>query len=616
MNSPAVAQPVVLLEREHELERVRAALRAAGQRSGGVLVIEGPAGIGKSRLLEQAQLRGVEVGLNVLEARGTELEQGFPYGVVRQLFERPLAEAGPDERERWLAGAAALAVELLTGAPVPVAGASASGDPGYAWQHGLYWLASNLSVDAPLVLLVDDLQWCDGPSIRALAFIARRLSGQPLALIIATRPLDPGVTPDAASLVSDPAAELMRPSPLTSAAVGGVIASRLGSEPAPRFVRACLDVAGGNPFLLGELLDEAAARGLEPTAAAAGDIAAIVPRGVANAVLLRLARLAPSAATLARSLSVLGDGALVGDAARLAGVAGPELETAMGTLVSAGVMESGGTVRFTHPILRTAIYGDLSAAERERLHGEASRILSERGAAASQVAAHVMYTEPAANPTAVQLLRDAAAGALSLGDASGASALLARALDEPPDRAARTAVVLELGLARARAGAPDAVGPLSEIAIHGEDDAAIAAAAIELSGMLFFADRAVEAAAILQPGEAATRAGQCGPRAARGRAAGSELYVSVGAARGRRDDRGAARPWRAGDRGHAGHHAGHARDGRAHVRGHGGEGGRLRLPRDRRRVAARAPSRRGVGARRAGRADGYGRARRGAARDR
>ena len=160
-------------------------------------------------------------------------------------------------------------------------------------------------------------------------------------------------------------------------------------------MRACLDVTGGNPFLVGELLSEAAARGLAPTSAAATEVATIVPRGVANAVLLRLARLAPPAAALARALSTLGDGARIGDAARLGGLDDTELEAATAALVAAGVVESGGTVRFTHPVVRSAIYDDLSPAERERMHHAAASILRDRGAPAGQVAAHVMHTEPA-----------------------------------------------------------------------------------------------------------------------------------------------------------------------------------------------------------------------------
>src|SRR5581483_11063180 len=147
---------------------------------------------------------------------------------------------------------------LVVVAPVnrdPVAGPVPT-DPGYAWQHGLYWLASNLSADSPLVLVVDDLQWCDAPSARALAFIARRLAGQPLALILATRPLDPAQTPEAAAIVTDPAAEVLRPSPLTRDAVAAMIAGRTSARPQEQFIRECIEATGGNPFLLGELLDE------------------------------------------------------------------------------------------------------------------------------------------------------------------------------------------------------------------------------------------------------------------------------------------------------------------------------------------------------------------------
>ena len=257
-------------------------------------------------------------------------------------------------------------------------------------------------------------------------------------------------------------------------------------------------MTGGNPFLVGELLSEAAARGLAPTSGAATEVAMIVPRGVANAVLLRLARLAPPAAVLARALSTLGDGARIGDAARLGGLADTELEAATAALVSAGVVEPGGTVRFTHPVVRSAIYDDLSPAERERMHHAAASMLRERGAPVGQVATHVMYTEPAGDLEAVALLRDAARDALGLGDAAAAAALLSRALNEPPADGDRAAVVLELGQALARAGAPEAIDPLSEIVENGADADAIAAAAIELSGMLFFGGRSAQGATILR----------------------------------------------------------------------------------------------------------------------
>jgi DNA-binding CsgD family transcriptional regulator len=119
-----------------------------------------------------------------------------------------------------------------------------------------------------------------------------------------------------------------------------------------------------------------------------------------------------------------------------------------------------------------------------------------------------MHTEPSANLGAVDLLRDAARDALALGDAAGAAALLSRALDEPPAPGDRAAVLLELGQARARAGAPEAIAPLSEVVEQAVQAGVIAAAAIELSGLLFFAGRAREGAAILRRAKERIPAGE------------------------------------------------------------------------------------------------------------
>jgi len=105
-----------LLERRHEIERVDAVLRGVAGGAGRVVIVEGPAGIGKSRLLEEVRAGAERRGFGVLLTRATELEQGFPFGIVRQLFEARLLRAGPAERERWLGGAAALAGHLVTGA--------------------------------------------------------------------------------------------------------------------------------------------------------------------------------------------------------------------------------------------------------------------------------------------------------------------------------------------------------------------------------------------------------------------------------------------------------------------------------------------------------------------
>ncbi|HEU4525626.1 MAG TPA: ATP-binding protein, partial [Gemmatimonadales bacterium] len=171
-----------LLERERELEEFERLRAAARRGEGAAAVVEGPAGIGKTRLLAAAG-EGAE-GLEVLRARASELERDFPFGVVRQLFEPVLFAAGAERRSRLLAGAGGLAERVLSGSAVPDGGGS--GDP-FAVLHGLYWFAANLAGLGPVLLLVDDAQSADAASLRWLIFLLHRLEGVPLALVLGVR---------------------------------------------------------------------------------------------------------------------------------------------------------------------------------------------------------------------------------------------------------------------------------------------------------------------------------------------------------------------------------------------------------------------------------------------
>jgi predicted ATPase len=108
-----------LLERGEELRRIQAALDRGSSGSGSLMVIEGPAGIGKAALLAAAGAGAEAGGMQVLAARGAELEREFAFGIVRRLFEPPLAQAGAEELTELLQGAAGLAASALAlpGAP-------------------------------------------------------------------------------------------------------------------------------------------------------------------------------------------------------------------------------------------------------------------------------------------------------------------------------------------------------------------------------------------------------------------------------------------------------------------------------------------------------------------
>src|SRR5512132_636142 len=140
-----------LLEREAELAAIEEGLDAAAGGTGAVLALEGPAGIGKSRLLAAARERAQARALTFLEARASDMEREHAFGVVRQLFEALVVRPGAADRDALLAGPAAPAGAVFDqpSRPRPT-GADAS----FATLHGLFWLAANAAERRPLALAV------------------------------------------------------------------------------------------------------------------------------------------------------------------------------------------------------------------------------------------------------------------------------------------------------------------------------------------------------------------------------------------------------------------------------------------------------------------------------
>ena len=161
---------IQLFERDEELTALVDSMAATRNGEGGLAVIEGTAGIGKTRLLGEAKARAGS-GVRVLAARGGEFEGDFAFGVVRQLFEPLVATTSPELRAELFSGAAALAEPLFD--PASIA-AQQNVDASFAMLHGLYWLAANVAFDRPTVLAIDDLHWTDTPSLRWLCYLARR----------------------------------------------------------------------------------------------------------------------------------------------------------------------------------------------------------------------------------------------------------------------------------------------------------------------------------------------------------------------------------------------------------------------------------------------------------
>ena len=160
-----------LLEREAELTALEQAVERACAGNGGAVVIEGPAGMGKTSLLAHARSRGVEAGMRVVSASGAQLERGFPYGVVRQFFESFLFTVAAPERSKWLRGTAKMAGRMFSGEGDSRAAPSEE----FSLLHSLYWMCVNIAEERPLLMLLDDAQWADTPSLRYVEFACRRL---------------------------------------------------------------------------------------------------------------------------------------------------------------------------------------------------------------------------------------------------------------------------------------------------------------------------------------------------------------------------------------------------------------------------------------------------------
>ena len=456
-----------ILERETELRRVADLVERVAQGGrGATLVVEGPAGIGKTRLLAAVGEIAVAHGMAVFAARGAELERGFPFGLVRQLFDPPLAAADTASRGELLDGAAALALGALgdwpaSGGEVDTAGV----------MHGLYWLTAAFAARDRLLVCVDDAQWGDEASLRFLAYFFRRAESLPVLVVVACRPLlsgEPGSVL-VSELVADPGAELLRPGALGAAAVGRLLGEQLGGPADVEFAQACVQATGGNPFLLGELARELRVQGIAPRAGEASRVAALRPDNVARSLTVRLGRTGGAAGRLAPAIALLGDGADLSLAGELVGLAPDAAADALDGLVREGVLAADLPPRYAHPLLRTAAEGMLAPGERSRLHARAAKLLAERGVSVERVASHLLETTPGGVSRTVDVLAEAAGQARAQGAPDVAVRLLARALSEPPGHAQRPALLFELGRAERELALPSARAHLRAAAEQAAD---------------------------------------------------------------------------------------------------------------------------------------------------
>ena len=471
-----------LVEREDDLGALAELLDGLVDGRSRAVLIEGPAGIGKSRLLGALRDGAATRGVRTLSARGSELEREFPFGVVRQLFEPVLAAVG---REAAFEGAAAPARAVFAG--------EADEGATFAVLHGLYWLTLNVGEERPLVLAVDDLHWCDRPSLRFLAYLTPRLDGAPLLLGATLRSAEPGTDPVLlGEIARDPLTVSVRPQPLS---VDG-IAALLGPDAERPFVAACHEATGGNPLLLRELVGMLMGEGVVPTAANVDAVKALGPTAVSRSVMFRLSRLAPEEIEVAKAAAVLAEGASVADIAALTGLDEGTVARATGELARVEILRREPPLGFVHPLVLEVVYREQSPGERQLAHARAAALLRARGASHEEIATHLLATAPAGDPEVVETLREAGRSAARKGAVDSAITYLRRAREEPPPTVARVDVLRELGLAESLSDGPLAARHLRAAYTATEDPAMRAVVAHVLLRIVVFTESPTEALAL------------------------------------------------------------------------------------------------------------------------
>src|SRR6267378_1912996 len=329
-----------LLGRQRGREVLGRLLNAARSGDGGVLVVHGEPGVGKTALLDWTVGEGQQ--LRVLRAVGVEGEMELPFAALQQLcspiLDRSERLAGPQR------GALGVAFGLSAGqAPDPfLVGLAALG------------LLSEAAEERPLLCVVDDAQWLDRASARALAFIARRLLAEKIALVFGARQLND-------TLAGLPELHV---GPLGHRDARALLDSALPGRLDEQVLDRIVVETRGNPLALLEL-----PRGLTPAQLAGGfGLPAALPlsAGIEQSYARRLARLPRDARRLLllAAAEPVGDPALLWRAAQQLGIA----EAAAHAVESEGLLTLDGAVAFRHPLVRSAIYGAAEPSARREAH--------------------------------------------------------------------------------------------------------------------------------------------------------------------------------------------------------------------------------------------------------
>ena len=426
---PAAASAGPLRGRRPEVEILGEVLDRVAAGRPALALIEGEAGIGKTRLLEGALGDARVRGMQVAWGRAEELEQNRPFGLAAAAFGCERSSADP----RRAAIAELLASHAGDRGPITV-----TSDPSLLFQavDAFADLVEALALSGPLVIGLDDLQWADSSSLLALGAAVRRMAGLPVALLGCLRPLPDSADLDRLTgLLEQAGGRRICLAPLPAQAVHDLVADAVAAEPGPALLAEAAG-AGGNPLFVTELVGALLQEGTIRVAGGRAEVTqASLPPTLRLTILRRLSFLPDETLQALRAASVLGSSFSLTDLATLTGVSVLELSAALAGAARAGVVEDDSSrLRFRHDLIRDAIYQDLPGGVRLALHREAGQRLAAAGASALQIAEQLARAATPGDAEAIRWLTRAAREAVATSP-DGAARMLARAagLMDPAD---------------------------------------------------------------------------------------------------------------------------------------------------------------------------------------
>lgn len=427
---------------------------------GTCIVVEALPGLGKTSLLRAAADTAAGFGVRVLTARGTPLETGAGFGMVRQLLD-PVVNGSGRSRATLFAGSARFAERVFDPAP------DGPAPDRYVLLQALHRLTAGLVGERQTLFTVDDVQWADDASLRYLAFLQHRIGELPLGMVLATRPASLHSPPPLLELIAS-AHHRLRLEPLSAAATQ-LLLRALVPQVTPRACRAAHELTGGNPLYLRQLSFPGGRLG--------------VPEGLQATVARRVTLIGGEAVAVVRAVHVLGRSARPDLVARLAEHDLDLVRRVVEQLVAAGVLHAGAVLEPVHPLVGDAIGTVLVGGLEPQLRLQAARLLHEEGHDVEEVATLLVGADASAQDWVVDTLRRAAAAATARGAPGAAVPYLRRALLEAPGRQPPE-VLLELGGCELLVGDPAALDTLRRALDAAHSDAQVTAAGLALGRAL------------------------------------------------------------------------------------------------------------------------------------